>query len=439
MPIHTGKLIPVKIRPITGSGGSMSARFILHASAAAFITYLSMYAFRKPFTAATFEGLSIWGVSYKILLILFQLLGYTISKYIGIKYISEMSARGRMKALVVLMLAAWSALFFFAIIPPPYNLPFMLLNGLPLGMIWGVVFGYLEGRRSTEMLGAAMASSFILSSGIVRSVGSILLEEFNVTEMWMPFIAGSIFIPVLFFGMFMLNTLKEPDIEDRNFRTERIPMNAKDRKSFFRTFAPGIILSLIIYVGLTVFRDLRDNFAVEFWHSAGYSGKSGILIFTEIPIAISVLAIISSIITIRDNKVAFFSNFLIMMVCGISLILCTVAFKLGIMGPVSWMIIAGFSMYMPYLAYHTLYFERWIACFRVRANAGYLMYVMDAAGYLGSILILLFKNFAAPSTNWVEFFIMVTLVIGVLLLAATWYILRYFRRLHYSLKHESHS
>ena len=43
-------------------------QFILHASLAAFITYLSMYAFRKPFTAATYDGLKLWSIDYKILL-----------------------------------------------------------------------------------------------------------------------------------------------------------------------------------------------------------------------------------------------------------------------------------------------------------------------------------------------------------------------------------
>ena len=59
--------------------------FIIKASCAVFITYLSMYAFRKPFTAAQFNHITLWGVNYKILLIITQLIGYTISKYFGIK------------------------------------------------------------------------------------------------------------------------------------------------------------------------------------------------------------------------------------------------------------------------------------------------------------------------------------------------------------------
>ena len=47
--------------------------FIIRACIAVFITYLSMYAFRKPFTAARFQNQTLWGVDYKILLIITQL------------------------------------------------------------------------------------------------------------------------------------------------------------------------------------------------------------------------------------------------------------------------------------------------------------------------------------------------------------------------------
>ena len=47
-----------------------------------------MYAFRKPFTAGTYKGLELLGVDYKVALIILQLIGYVISKFIGIKFIA---------------------------------------------------------------------------------------------------------------------------------------------------------------------------------------------------------------------------------------------------------------------------------------------------------------------------------------------------------------
>ena len=387
-------------------------RFLMNAAAAAFITYLSMYAFRKPFTAATYDGLSLCGVDYKILLIITQLIGYTISKYIGIKFVSELHAGNRTRMLIMLMGFAWVSLFLFAITPFPYNLPFMFLNGLPLGMIWGVVFGFLEGRKSTELLGAVMASSFIVSSGLVKGVGKLLLDRFHVPELWMPFVAGLVFLPLLVLGIWMLNKIPAPDEEDKSLRTERVPMKSAERMVFVKRFAPGIFFSILIYVGLTIFRDMRDNFAVEFWNALGYSTMPELLVFSEIPIAVAVLIIISCMILIRNNRIAFYSNHMITFFCGLLLVVSTFLFISKLMDPVLWMIVAGFSMYLPYIAIHTMYFERWIAHFRYKSNIGFMMSMADAAGYLGSTIILLVKNFATPTVSWVDFFMVSAIVIG---------------------------
>ena len=402
---------------------------IIKAASAVFITYLSMYAFRKPFTAAQYNNIRLWGLDYKILLIITQLIGYTISKYFGIKIISELSANKRTITLITLMAASWVSLLFFGIVPAPYNLPFIFLNGLPLGMIWGVVFSYIEGRRHTELLGVAMASSFIISSGIVKGVGSYLLLNLQVPEMWMPFFTGLIFLPVLFVGVYLLHTLSAPNEEDINARTERLPMKSKERKAFFKQFAPGIIFSVLIYVCLTVFRDLRDNFAVEFWNSIGMNNIPTMLVVSEVPIAILVIIIIGSMIFIKSNKNAFFINFLIVFVGGLLLFLSTLLFYNQLITATLWMIIVGFSMYLPYIAFHALFFERWIAYFKIKSNIGFLMYVADAAGYLGSTLVLLFKNFNNTNYSWVSFFTfsaMITSVIIIILSIANYI---YFKKL----------
>ncbi|MFA9206117.1 MAG: DUF5690 family protein [Burkholderiaceae bacterium] len=390
--------------------------FIVKASCAVFITYLSMYAFRKPFTAAQYSNISLWGVDYKILLIIAQLIGYTISKYFGIKIISELTVSKRTSTLILLMAASWISLLFFAIVPVPYNLPFIFLNGLPLGMIWGVVFSYIEGRRHTELLGVAMASSFIISSGIVKGVGSYLLITMHVSEMWMPFLTGLIFLPVLFLGVYLLHSLQQPNEDDIHARTQRLPMNSNERKIFFKRFAPGILISVLIYVCLTVFRDLRDNFAVEFWNSIGMKNIPTMLVFSELPIALLVIIIIGSMIFIKNNKNAFYINFLIVFIGALFLLLSTLLFYNQMMSPTYWMIIVGFSMYLPYIAFHALFFERWIAYFKIKSNIGFLMYVADAAGYLGSTLVLLFKNFNSIQYSWVSFFTFSAMITSIIII-----------------------
>jgi hypothetical protein len=80
------------------------------------------------------------------------------------------------------------------------------------------------------------------------------------------------------------------------------------------------------------------------------------------------------------------------------------------------MIIVGFSMYLPYIAFHVLFFERWIAYFKIKSNIGFLMYVADAAGYLGSTLVLLFKNFNSVQYSWVSFFTFSALITSIFII-----------------------
>ncbi|MFZ4772270.1 MAG: DUF5690 family protein, partial [Ferruginibacter sp.] len=263
--------------------------------------------------------------------------------------------------------------------------------------------------------------------GVVKACGRFLIDNFHVHEMWMPFIVGLAFIPLLFLGIYMLHKLPPPDNQDIELRTERIPMNDKQRWQFFLRFAPGIVLAVLIYVGLTIFRDLRDNFAVEFWTGFGLSNTPQMLILSEVPIALSVLIIIALMILIRNNQLAFFSTFIIIFISGIILLLATLLFMAEKIDPIKWMIIAGFAMYLPYLIYHTVFFERWIAHFRFKSNIGFLMYVSDAFGYLGSTAILLFKNFSHSKVSWVDFFKISALSIALLLIVVSFFAFLYFR------------
>ena len=64
--------------------------FILYAGGAALLSYSLVYALRKPFTAATFDGMELFGMDYKIATSIIQIFGYMVSKFIGIKLISEL-------------------------------------------------------------------------------------------------------------------------------------------------------------------------------------------------------------------------------------------------------------------------------------------------------------------------------------------------------------
>jgi len=184
--------------------------FSIYAAGSAFCLYTCVYSFRKTFSVATFQGMEFWNVSYKSWLVIFQVIGYALSKFIGIKVISELKASSRSNGILLMVSIAGASWLLFALVPPPYNIIFLFTNGFSLGMVWGMVFGYLEGRRFTEVLGAGLSISFIFSAGLCKSVGGFIIRDWGVSELWMPFTASMIFIIPLLFFIFLLNQLPPP-------------------------------------------------------------------------------------------------------------------------------------------------------------------------------------------------------------------------------------
>jgi Family of unknown function (DUF5690) len=399
----------------------------IFAGVSAFGAYTSMYAFRKAFAAGTFTGHQYLHVDYKVWLVIAQIIGYTMSKFYGIRFIAEIKDNKRGITILILVGIAWLALLGFAVVPAPYNIIFLFINGFPLGLIWGLVFSYLEGRRSTEFMAAVLSISLIFASGFVKTVGRTLLHILPINDFQMPFVTGAVFVIPLVLFVFFLELAPKPSAEDIKLRTKRAPMNAEERKQFLQRFLPGIILTLIIYVLLTVMRDVRDNFEVEIWASLGIKG-SAIYTITDTKISVVVLVAISLLILVRKNLRAF-SIIHLLIIGGCVLIgASTILFSLKMISPTTWMTMAGLGLYLGYVPYNAIFFERMIATFRYKGNVGFLIYVADSMGYLGSVSLLLVKEFGRPNISWGEFFregvVFVAVIGGIAALLSLIYFLR---------------
>lgn len=383
----------------------------IYAGLAAFATYSCMYAFRKPFTAADFSTVSSIKVSYKVWLVAAQVLGYMFSKFYGIRFIAEMKAMSRMRSIILLISVAWFALLLFAVVPVYVKPVCLFINGFPLGMIWGLVFSYVEGRRTTEMMGAVLASSFVFASGFAKTTGKWLMNDLHITEFWMPFVAGGIFLlPMLLFVQ-MLNTIPPPTAEDIKSRTIRKPMDREERKAFVQQFLPGLVLLVLAYIIITALRDLRDNFMNEIWTGLGQSASAATFTKTELPATLIVLAATASLIIVKRNRLAFMLTHGMILLGLLIALASTWAFTMQYLSPYWWMLLTGVGLYISYIPINCIFFERMLATYRIAANVGFVMYIADAFGYLGSLTALFLKEFSGLQLPWVSFYIQ-TLMVG---------------------------
>lgn len=373
---------------------------------AALGAYSAMYAFRKPFAAGTFEGAGAlpFGLDYKSGLLIAQVIGYALSKLIGIRIIAEFGRNGRAIAILALIGLSWLALLLFALLPPSWGVLCMLLNGLPLGMIWGLVFSYVEGRRTSELLASMLCASFILASGVVKSVAVMLMQQ-GVSPFWMPAATGATFVPLLLLSLWVLERLPPPDARDEAERTRRLPMGKADRARFLRDNAAPMAMLIAGYVLLTAIRDLRDNFSAELWTAMGFGGVASVFSASELPVAVIALAGLGALMLIRDNMRALLAMHGIVILGATMLGLSTLAFQSGLLGPLPWMVLTGAGLYLGYTPFNAMLFDRMIAALGRPGNAGFLIYVADASGYVGSVGLLLYRSFGAPRMNWLPFFI----------------------------------
>jgi hypothetical protein len=386
------------------AGQNSALRTTVWAFLAAFGTYFSMYAFRKPFAAAAFEGLLYWGLDYKTLLVISQLVGYLLSKFLGIKVISEMRPQGRLRLLIGLLAVAELALLGFALTPAPWNFPFLFLNGIPLGLVFGVVFSFLEGRRTTELMSLGLGVSIIFASGAVKSVGKLLLDAQGVSPWWMPALTGLLFVPLLGLSLWMLGQLPPPSPADLAARSPRAPMDAQGRRALFRRYAPGLLLLVLCYIVLTTLRDLRDNFAVEIWAALGVQDSAGRLAGSELWVSLLVLGTVGALSFVSRNALAFRLILGAVVLGGVVLGGCTWLFQQQYLSPMGWVVGSGFGLFLAYTVFQGILFERMIAHFREAGNVGFLMYLADAFGYLGSAAVLFWRNFGANNLDWLAFF-----------------------------------
>ena len=77
--------------------------FSFYVAVSAFCLYTCIFALRKTFGVATYEGLTVWGHSFKVWMVISQVLGYMLSKFIGIKIVSELGAHARLKGILLMV------------------------------------------------------------------------------------------------------------------------------------------------------------------------------------------------------------------------------------------------------------------------------------------------------------------------------------------------
>ena len=378
--------------------------FILYAGGAALLSYSLVYALRKPFTAATFDGMELFGMDYKIATSIIQIFGYMVSKFIGIKLISELKREGRLKFILVSILVAELSLVLFGCLPRPFNVLALFFNGLSLGCMWGVIFSFLEGRRVTDLLASLFGLSIAVSSGTAKSIGLFVVNTLNVSEFWMPALIGAVALPLLAALGYLLDRLPRPTAEDKALRVERVTLDKQQRWNLFRSFAPVLTMLFFANLFLTVLQDVKEDFLVKIFDVAGSGYSSWIFAQLDSIVTLIILIIFGLMVFVRNNMRVLLILLSLVILGMLTMSFISLRYEALQLSPVVWLFIQSLCLYLAYLCFQTIFFDRFIACFRIRGNVGFFIVLIDFIGYLGTVIVLAVKEFLNPDINWLSFY-----------------------------------
>lgn len=372
---------------------------------ASFITYSAMYLIRKPISAMQFSDVSLSGISLKVMIIISQILGYTSAKFIGITWISSIDKSKRIMYLLSFLTIGFISLTAFAILPIIFSPFVFFVNGLSLGLIWGIVFSFVEGRRATDTIGLFLSMSFIFSSGLAKSLGVYSHSILHISETWTPLIVGLISIPVILVGSYMLSIIPDPSSEEILERNDRTPMSEIERSNMFKGLKVTIVPLTILYSVLTIYRDLRDSFMVDILHDMSLFVEPSVFTSVELAITVCVGCVLFVIARINSHRIALITHHILFLISALIIGITTFLLVNKQISAISCIFLTGFAIYLAYVPFNSMVFERLIAEYKYKGTVGFLIYFADSFGYLGSCILYLLSSFLFAKSIWLQTFL----------------------------------
>jgi hypothetical protein len=389
--------------------------FALYAGGAAFAAYFCMYGLRKPVDVLTFTGTKFLGtqVDLKTACVLGQILGYVISKYAGVRLCSE-AGGARRRAGLLIGAGVWAelALVCFAVVPADLRPVAMFINGLPLGIVWGLIVRFLEGRRTSDLLLVMLSGSFVIAGAATKDFGLYLLTGATLPEEWVPAVAGAVFLVPYLTAVLLLRYLPAPSAADVAVRSGRPDLDAAGRRAFLVRVGAGFALLVLAYFLLTAYRDFRDHYGRELLLAMGHAGSPGIFVRTDRWALVAVLVALGLLNFVRSHRWAVALVYALVL-GGFGVIgAATLAYRAGALDGVDWLALVGVGLYLAYVPFGTVLFERVVAAARFPGTSVFAVQLADGIGYTGSVLLQLYRDLVHADTDRLAFFVPLSLVVS---------------------------
>ena len=172
---------------------------------------------------------------------------------------------------------------------------------------------------------------------------------------------------------------------------------------------PLLVMLFAANLLLTVQRDIKEDFIVCIIDVSTISSWA----FAYIDSAATVILLaIFALLAMNGNHLRVLCVILFLSALGMGTVAYVAAAAIE-MPTTWWLFLQTFCIDIAYLSFQTIFFERFIACFKVRGNVGFFIITIDFIGYLGTLALLLIKEFNAPHIDWASFYDHMSIYVGI--------------------------
>ena len=199
---------------------------------------------------------------------------------------------------------------------------------------------------------------------------------------------------------------------------------------------PVLVMLFFANLFVTVLQDIKEDFLVKILDVDAAGLSSWAFAKVDATVTLIILCMFGLMSAVRSN-IKVLCMLLGLVTCGTAT-LSSLAFNYSALQlqPMTWLFLQSLSLYTVYLSFQTLFFERFIACFKIKGNVGFFIITLDFIGYTGTVVVLIFKEFFNPAVNWLDFYNLMSGYVGmacsVAFIGSAVYLIQRYRREKYA-------
>ena len=175
---------------------------------------------------------------------------------------------------------------------------------------------------------------------------------------------------------------------------------------------PFLVLLFVANLMLVVLRDIKEDFLVKIIDMNGQS--SWMFAQVDTVVTLIILALFGAMVFVKSNIKVLVALLGLVVLGTATMSFISFNYDSLQLDAITWLFVQSLCLYIAYLCFQSIFFDRFIACFKIKGNVGFFIVTIDFIGYTGTVLVLMFKEFAHVDINWLEFYNILSGYVGLI-------------------------